>query len=120
MKKRAGSGGLVYSSELGATCPVCEQALAQCHCHSEQAVPSGDGVVRIGRESKGRRGKTVTIVKGLALPPAELSALAKRLKKMCGSGGTLKGGVLEIQGDHRDRLAKELEREGWTVKQSGG
>ena len=78
------------------------------------------GVVRVGRETKGRKGKGVTLVTGVPLAAAELAKLGKELKKKCGTGGTVKDGVIEIQGDHRDRLVAELEKRGWTVKRAGG
>ena len=83
-------------------------------------MPAGDGVVRVARETKGRKGKGVTLIRGLPLPAAELSRLAKELKQRCGSGGTVKSGVIEIQGDHRDELVSELSNRGFTVKRSGG
>ena len=81
---------------------------------------SGDGVVRVRRETKGRAGKTVTSIEGVPLSGAELSALAKDLKRRCGTGGSTKDGVIEIQGDHRDTLVAALEAEGYTVKRAGG
>jgi translation initiation factor 1 len=81
---------------------------------------AGDGIVRVGRQTKGRRGKGVSVITGVPLGPAELKDLAKQLKRLCGSGGTVKDGVIEIQGDHRDRLVEELQKRGWTVKRSGG
>ncbi len=83
-------------------------------------MPKGDGVVRVGRETKGRKGKGVTLVSGVPLPPEELKTLARELKQKCGTGGTLKDGVIEIQGDHRDALIELLKTKGWTVKRSGG
>ena len=82
--------------------------------------PRGDGVVRVSRETKGRRGKGVTVVTGVPLEGVELADLAKQLKSRCGAGGTIKNGVIEIQGDHRDRLVAELQQRGWIVKRSGG
>ena len=79
-----------------------------------------EGPVRVGRETKGRRGKGVTVVKGLDLQPDELKTLAKRLKRICGSGGTIKDGTIEIQGEHRDRVVGELERAGFQAKRVGG
>jgi len=76
--------------------------------------------VRVGRETKGRRGKGVSLITGLDLPPADLLLLATQLKKKCGSGGTVREGVIEIQGDHRDLLVRELETLGWKAKRSGG
>jgi translation initiation factor 1 len=84
-----------------------------------QAAPK-DGVVRVGRETKGRKGKGVTLVTGVPLSGAALDALGKELKNLCGAGGTLKDGVIEIQGDHRDRIIPALEKRGWTVKRVGG
>lgn len=79
-----------------------------------------DGVVRVGRQTKGRKGKVVTLVTGAPVRGAELEALAKELKNLCGAGGTLRGGVIEIQGDHRDRIVAALQERGWTVKRAGG
>ena len=79
-----------------------------------------DGIVRVGRQTQGRRGKGVTVVTGVPLAGAALEALATELKKRCGSGGTVKDGVIEIQGDHRDVLVGELGRRGWTVRRAGG
>jgi translation initiation factor 1 len=76
--------------------------------------------VRVGRETQGRSGKGVTTVTGLPLPPAEIEALATLLKKRCGSGGTVRGGVIEIQGEHRDSIVAELVKLGWPAKKSGG
>ena len=111
-------GGLVYSTDAGRHCPECEQPEAQCAC--AEAVPQGDGIVRIRRESKGRGGKTVTTVAGVLLAAAELKTLAAALKKRCGTGGAIKDGVIEIQGDQVALLMAELKQRGFTVKQSGG
>jgi len=112
--------GLVYSSEHGRMCPSCGRTAAQCACKKAKAVPKGDGIVRVGRETKGRKGKGVTIVTGVPLPSDDLKDLAQQLKKRCGSGGTLKDGVIEIQGDHRDLLVEDLIKRGFTVKRTGG
>jgi translation initiation factor 1 len=114
-----GRGGLVYSTELGRMCPACGKALTCCVCRQAKAAV-GDGNVRVGRETKGRKGKGVTTITGVPLAHAELQALATHLKKRCGSGGTLKDGVIEIQGDHRDLVMEELQKRGWIVKRSGG
>ena len=82
--------------------------------------PSGDGVVRVSRDTKGRGGKTVTLVRGVNLDAEALVALGKRLRAACGAGGTLREGVLEIQGDHRERVAAQLAAEGFSVKRAGG
>jgi len=86
----------------------------------KQEVPKGDGIVRIGRETKGRKGKGMTIVTGVPLHPEGLKDLAKKLKQKCGTGGTLKGQTIEIQGDHRDLLVAEFQALGYTVKRTGG
>jgi translation initiation factor 1 len=112
--------GVVYSTAHGRTCPACGQPLAACACDKEPARPRGDGVVRVGRQTQGRKGKGVTVVSGVPLVGRELEALASEFRKRCGSGGTVKDGVIEIQGDHRDLLVNELARRGWTVKRSGG
>ena len=87
---------------------------------AQPVAPKGDGVVRVGRETKGRKGKGVTVISGVPLAGDALEELATRLKKRCGSGGTVDGGVIEIQGDHRDTLVAELGKLGYTVKRSGG
>jgi len=117
--RQQGAGGLVYSTEGGRMCPQCRWPLQACACGQAQA-PQGDGVVRVSRESKGRGGKTVTLVRGVALAPDALAALGKRLRSACGSGGTLKDGVLEVQGDHAERVVNLLQQEGFVVKRSGG
>ena len=96
MKAGTSSGGLVYSTDAGRMCPACRQPIAACVC-GQKVVPAGDGIVRVSRETKGRAGKGVTLVKGLALDAAALSALGKQLKAACGSGGTVKDGVIEIR-----------------------
>ena len=115
----AGKGGIVYSTELGRMCPACGKPLTHCVCRQVKT-PVGDGNVRVGRETKGRKGKGVTVITGVPLALPELQALATHLKKRCGSGGTLKDGVIEIQGDHRDLVVEELQKRGWNVKRSGG
>ncbi len=116
------TGGLVYSTDLGRTCPRCRRASDECRCEARLAGrrPTGDGIVRVGRETKGRKGKGVTVITGLPIADDELNELAKRLKKRCGTGGTVRDGVIEIQGDHRDRLVSELGGLGFRVKRSGG
>ena len=119
MNKR-GSGGLVYSTDGGTMCPVCRQPKAQCVCQQARAAPAGDGIVRVSRETAGRGGKAVTVVRGLALDDAALAQLAKQLKALCGSGGTAKGGVIEVQGDHCERVIEALKKQGRVVKRAGG
>lgn len=111
---------LVYSSESGGICPKCGRPLKKCTCGRDRAVAAGDGIVRVSRETKGRKGKGVTLISGLSLDDKALKKLEKRLKAKCGSGGTVKNGVIEIQGDHRDLVVDELKKEGFTVKRAGG
>ena len=103
-------------------CPDCDRPKSNCVCRDKKNAkrPKTDGVVRVGRQTKGRKGKGVTIVTGLPLSPNELKDVAKKCKQLCGSGGTVKDGVIEIQGEHRDKLVKFLEGQGYTVKRSGG
>lgn len=85
-----------------------------------QAAARGDGIVRVARETKGRKGKGVTVISGVPLAADALEELATRLKRRCGSGGTVHEGVIEIQGEHRDALVAELTRLGYTARRSGG
>jgi len=101
-------------------CPKCGWPVDKCACSRESAVPKGDGVVRVGRETKGRKGKGVTLITGVPLGGDDLKALAGELKRKCGTGGTVKEGVIEIQGDHRDVLVEELKNRGFKAKKSGG
>jgi translation initiation factor 1 len=111
---------LVYSDGVGKICPQCAQPVKQCRCRKQQAAPPTDGIVRIQSETKGRKGKGVTLVTGLPLAGDELKKLAKTLKQKCGTGGTVKNGVIEIQGDHRDQLFELLQQQGYRVKKAGG
>lgn len=112
---------LVYSTETGRICPDCRKPLGDCNCKAAaKAKPAGDGNVRVSRESKGRGGKTVTLVRGLPLDADALAALGKQLRSACGSGGTVKDGVLEIQGDHCERVLAELTKLGHKPKRVGG
>jgi translation initiation factor 1 len=109
----------VYSTGTGRLCPGCGKPAGQCACRKREA-PAGDGVVRVRLELKGRRGKSVTTVSGVPLAGEPLRGLARDLKRRCGSGGALKDGVVEIQGDHRDQVVAELEARGFQVKRAGG
>lgn len=95
--RTSSKGGLVYSADAGRMCSECRRALAQCVCKARVA-PAGDGTVRLSRETKGRGGKSVTLIKGLALDSLALALLGKQLRTACGSGGTVKDGVIEVQG----------------------
>lgn len=117
--KRKKSDGLVYSTDQGRMCPDCRQSVEQCRC-GEPQLPAGDGIVRVSREVKGRKGKGVTLITGVPLAGDELRDLARQLKARCGTGGTVKEGAIEIQGDQRDLLVPFLQEKGWTVRKSGG
>ncbi len=114
------AGGLVYSTEHGAMCPGCGRPAAKCACTRNVAAPKGDGVVRIARQTKGRKGKGVCLITGLPLAREAMEDLARQLKQRCGAGGAVKDGVIEVQGDHRETLAQELKKLGYVVKLAGG
>jgi translation initiation factor 1 len=115
---------LVYSTDQGRICPGCKKPSSGCTCkHRKRDVTKPiigtDGTVRIRREAKGRNGKTVTTVSGVPLEGEALQVLARDLKKRCGTGGTVKEGVIEIQGDHREVLFQEIKKKGYPVKLAG-
>ncbi len=121
MKKNVSSDTpLVYSSELGRICPNCAKPVKDCVCGKKSGQTAGDGIVRIRRETKGRGGKTVTVITGVPVDAEYLKVLAGELKRRCGTGGAVKEGNIEIQGDHRDVLLGELEKRGFKVKHAGG
>ena len=120
MKRGETTPGIVYSTAHGRMCPTCGKAVAECSCRQKSAVAEGDGIVRVERLTKGRKGKGVTVITGVPLEATELKELGKQLKARCGAGGTLKEGVIEIQGDHREVLLEELKKRGWKVKRAGG
>ena len=119
-KRKYNRSDLVYSTVHGKMCPTCGKPVAGCECGKKKAIPNAGGTVVIRRETKGRRGKAVTVITGISLDQGGLRELAKRLKQKCGSGGTIKEGVIEIQGDHREAVAEQLRKEGYTAKVSGG
>lgn len=119
--RKSGPGGLVYSTDSGRMCPACRMPLTACSCAARaRTAPCGDGMVRVSRDTKGRGGKAVTLVRGLALDETALAALGKRLRSACGAGGTVKDGVLEVQGDHVERVLAWLQHEGISAKRAGG
>jgi translation initiation factor 1 len=122
MMRRDSRGGLVYSTEQGGPmCPGCRRARSGCVCGTAPPAAPGTGQVRVGRETKGRGGKTVTLVRGLPVDATALQDIGKRLRSACGTGGTAKDGVIELQGDHRDRVLAWLQQEGWpAAKLAGG
>lgn len=115
---------LVYSTESGKICPSCQKPVADCSCKKKKSKSQPnikvDGIIRVQREVKGRKGKTVTTVSGFQINEAELKILAGELKRCCGTGGSVKGGVIIIQGDHRDTLIAELKNRGFKAKIAGG
>jgi translation initiation factor 1 len=114
---------LVYSTGQGRVCPGCGFPANACRCKALAAArPAGPaGPVRVARQTQGRGGKAVTVVTGLGLAAADLEKLARELKQRCGSGGRVaEGGVIEIQGEHRDTLVAELGRRGIVAKRAGG
>jgi translation initiation factor 1 len=111
----------VYSTDVGRVCPDCGRPAKRCACRrGEAAPPAGDGTVRVRLEVKGRRGKSVTTITGIPLGPAALRELARALKRKCGAGGSVKDGVIEIQGDRREAVIAELQGRGFQVKEAGG
>jgi translation initiation factor 1 len=116
----AKGNGIVYSTQHGRMCPACGKPIDECICRQDKPLPAGDGIVRVARETKGRKGKAVTVVTGIPLAEQELQKLATGLKRKCGAGGTVKGHTIEIQGDHRDLLVTELTKRGYPVKRAGG
>ena len=115
---------LVYSTETGHICPKCQRPESVCTCKKNRPEPrpqsKPDGIIRIRRETKGRKGKTVTTVFGFDLDDQALKSLAKDLKQLCGTGGSVKDGVIVVQGDHRDAVKEFLEGKGYRVKIAGG
>jgi translation initiation factor 1 len=110
----------VYSTEVGRVCPKCGRPVDACICKSQFSRARGDGIVRIQRDSKSRKGKTVTLITGIPLNDEDLHTLASELKRLCGSGGAVKEGIIEIQGDHRETLQEILKKRGYKVKLAGG
>ena len=119
MKRNSLNGGLVYSTETGRMCPGCRSPIDGCLCKQANVLPKTDGVVRVSRNTKGRGGKTVTLVKGLALDEVALVQLGKQLRSACGTGGTVKDGVIEVQGDHTAQVMLALQKLAYVVKQTG-
>ena len=120
--RRRRGDGFVYSSDEGRLCPACGRPVARCACAGTRRTrrPQAAGPVRVGRQTKGRKGSGVTVITGLPLSARELSQLASEVKRRCGSGGTARDGTIEIQGDHRDLLVAELVDRGWPAKRAGG
>lgn len=112
---------VVYSTDTGRNCPECNNPVNRCNCkQKKQHVPAGDGIVRLQLQTKGRKGKGVTVITGLALEMEPLKKLAKELKQQCSTGGAVKDGNIEIQGDKRKILERILLAKEYRVKISGG
>ncbi|GAC1568838.1 MAG: translation initiation factor Sui1 [Ktedonobacteraceae bacterium] len=117
---------LVYSTDSGRinTCPACGKPYKQCRCDksasNQTATRKNDGIVRVMRDRKNRGGKTVTVITGIVGGNDAIATLAQQLKKQCGSGGTIKDGLIEIQGDHCDKVQAKLTELGYKVKRAGG
>jgi translation initiation factor 1 len=124
MAERPAAGGadrrVVYSTGTGRVCPECRRPTAGCSCRRQAPSPRSDGAVKISRDRRRRRGKTVTVIEGVTGNAAALDDLAGTLKRLCGSGGTVKDGVIEIQGDHREAIAAKLSELGYRTKFAGG
>lgn len=119
--KRSDDYRVVYSTETGSVCRECGRSKTACVCaEKKRQEVRGDGKVRVRRETKGRAGKTVSTVAGLAMNESQLKVLVGELKKACGSGGSVKDGVLEIQGDHCDVILEQLAKRGISAKRAGG
>ena len=117
MKKKR--DGLVYSTDHGKMCPGCNKAISNCACSKEESIAS-KGPIKIRRETKGRKGKGVTVISNIPLTLSEIKNLAKELKTKAGTGGTAKNGTIEIQGEHINLLIEELKKRGFAVKKTGG
>lgn len=113
------NSNLVYSTDSGRICPACQHPVVRCQCKKRSVAVPNDGIVRLRRETKGRKGKGVTLIDGLGMDTDALGSFAKTLKNKCGSGGTVKEGIIEIQGDHRQFLATFLQEAGYKVKLAG-
>ncbi len=121
MSRSGDENRTVYSTEWGRMCPECGQPVERCACKKKAAAqPAPDGVARVRLEKQGRAGKTVTTVRGLALNEEALRSLASDLKRSCGTGGAVKDGVIEIQGDHAAGIIAWLTAHGHKAKRAGG
>jgi len=119
---------LVYSTETGRICGKCGKPAADCICKKKKPATNNksqsgypdDGIVRIRREVKGRKGKTATVIIGMPLDDNDLKQFAKKLKKRCGTGGSIKDSAIIIQGDHRQTILDEIKKQGYNAKIAGG
>lgn len=122
MKDRDPNSKLVYSTEFGKICSSCGKQSAECTCKKKKQyiIPKSDGKIRVEKSTRGRKGKGVSLISGLPLKGSSLKELAKKLKQKCGTGGTVKNGIIEIQGDHRDFLVEHLNTLGYKAVKAGG
>ena len=115
---------LVYSTDSGRICLDCGKTAQKCSCKRKkanlQSNIQSDGIIRIRRELKGRKGKTVTTISGFQEGTDDLKRIAKNLKSRCGTGGSIKSGIIIIQGDHKQTIQMELQKQGFKVKLAGG
>ncbi|TDO96788.1 translation initiation factor [Marinomonas balearica] len=109
---------LVFSTDQGELCPDCREPIDECNCNEGQLL--GDGNIKVMLETKGRKGKGVTLISGFALTLDETKDIAKKLKASCGSGGSVKNKAIEIQGDHRDKVMEFLKKNDFKAKRVGG
>jgi translation initiation factor 1 len=109
-----------YSAEQVRIGPSCGKPVSECDIQKARHREPGDGIVRVRRETKGRRGKAVTTISGIPMDDRSLLKLASELKRLCGTGGTVRDGIILIQGDQSDLLVAELQKQGYTVKRAGG
>jgi len=121
MKDRESNSRLVYSTQFGEMCPSCGKQSTECRCKKKKThtISKGDGKIRVERSTKGRKGKGVSLISGLPLEGPSLKEFAKKLKQKCGTGGTVKNGVIEIQGDHREFLVEHLNTLGYAAIKAG-
>ena len=115
---------LVYSTDSGRVCPDCGKPVKKCSCKRKKAKSQSniqsDEIIRIRREKKGRKGKTVTSISGFQEGTDDLKQVAKNLKSKCGTGGSIKDGIIIIQGDYRQTIQSELQKQGFKIKLAGG
>ena len=107
---------LVYSTDMGSICPSCQKTRTKCECRKKSRKLHGDGIIRIEKSTKGRKGKTVTLISGILENEQTLLDLAKSLKQHCGSGGSVKDGIILIQGKHCNKIKVYLEEKGYHIK----
>ena len=111
---------VVYSTDSGRMCPDCASVIAKCCCKKQKEINPAGSEIRIARQTSGRKGKGVSVISGLPLDTRGLQELARELKQLCGAGGTVKNGTIEIQSDNRDLILEALISRGFKAKIAGG